>query len=56
MREMIDRDGGHSRMKPLLPDEIFEFYKAKGYRLTKLICGYVGLGWNRFVFQKESRK
>lgn len=34
-------------------DEIFEFYKAKGYRLTKVKSTGVGLGCNEFVFQKD---
>ncbi len=33
-------------------DEIFEFYKAKGFRLTKVKSKGVGLGCNEFVFEK----
>jgi 2-polyprenyl-3-methyl-5-hydroxy-6-metoxy-1,4-benzoquinol methylase len=50
--DMVDWIGGHP-YEVATPDEIFEFYKKNGYRLTKLICGYVGLGCNQFVFQKE---
>jgi 2-polyprenyl-3-methyl-5-hydroxy-6-metoxy-1,4-benzoquinol methylase len=35
------------------PEEIFEFYKAKGFSLTKLKSKGVGLGCNEFVFQKD---
>lgn len=35
------------------PDEIFEFYKAKGYSLTRMKVGGVGLGCNEFVFRKD---
>lgn len=33
-------------------DEIFEFYKKRGFRMTKVISGGVGLGCNEFVFKK----
>lgn len=36
------------------PDEIFEFYKAKGFTLQKLKTGGVGLGCNEFVFEKKA--
>ncbi|MFV0387771.1 MAG: class I SAM-dependent methyltransferase [Pyrinomonadaceae bacterium] len=35
------------------PDEVFEFFKARGYRLTKMKVTGVGLGCNQFVFEKE---
>ena len=35
-------------------DEIFEFYKARGFNLTKVKSGGVGLGCNEFVFEKAS--
>ena len=34
-------------------DEIFEFYKQRGFTLTKVTTGGVGLGCNEFVFQKS---
>jgi 2-polyprenyl-6-hydroxyphenyl methylase/3-demethylubiquinone-9 3-methyltransferase len=34
-------------------DEIFEYYKKKNFRLTKIKAGYVGLGCNEFVFERE---
>ncbi len=33
-------------------DEIFEFYKVRGFNLTKVKSGGVGLGCNEFVFEK----
>jgi 2-polyprenyl-3-methyl-5-hydroxy-6-metoxy-1,4-benzoquinol methylase len=35
------------------PDEIFDFYSARGFALTKLKCGVVGLGCNEFVFTRR---
>jgi 2-polyprenyl-3-methyl-5-hydroxy-6-metoxy-1,4-benzoquinol methylase len=32
-------------------DEIFDFYKARGFSLTKVKSGGVGLGCNEFVFE-----
>jgi 2-polyprenyl-6-hydroxyphenyl methylase/3-demethylubiquinone-9 3-methyltransferase len=51
--DIVDWVGGYP-YEVATPDEIFEFYKAKGYRLIKLKTGYVGLGCNEFVFQKEN--
>jgi 2-polyprenyl-3-methyl-5-hydroxy-6-metoxy-1,4-benzoquinol methylase len=50
-RDIIDWVGGHP-YEVATPDEIFEFYKARGFALTKLRCGHVGLGCNEFVFVK----
>lgn len=50
--DIIDWVGGYP-YEVATPDEIFEFYKAKGFRLTRLNCGKVGLGCNEFVFQRE---
>jgi 2-polyprenyl-3-methyl-5-hydroxy-6-metoxy-1,4-benzoquinol methylase len=51
--DIIDWVGGYP-YEVATPDEIFEFYKAKGYSLTKLKCGGVGLGCNEFVFVKSN--
>jgi len=32
----------------------FEFYRERGFTLTKLKCGGVGLGCNEFVFVKTA--
>ncbi|HMT06735.1 MAG TPA: class I SAM-dependent methyltransferase [Pyrinomonadaceae bacterium] len=34
-------------------DEIFEFYKKRGFTMTKVTSGGVGLGCNEFVFEKS---
>ena len=38
------------------PEEIFDFYRAKGFSLAKLKCGGVGLGCNEFVFVKDKEE
>ena len=50
--DIVDWVGGYP-YEVATPDEIFEFYKSKGYRLAKLKCGGVGLGCNEFVFEKQ---
>lgn len=52
--DIVDWVGGYP-YEVAAPDEIFEFYKAKGYRLTKLKTGGVGLGCNEFVFEKVEK-
>jgi 2-polyprenyl-6-hydroxyphenyl methylase/3-demethylubiquinone-9 3-methyltransferase len=49
--DVLDWVGGYP-YEVATPDEIFEFYKARGYTLTKMRCGGVGLGCNEFVFVK----
>jgi 2-polyprenyl-6-hydroxyphenyl methylase/3-demethylubiquinone-9 3-methyltransferase len=51
-RDAVDWVGGYP-YEVAAPDEIFDFYKAKGFRLSKLRCKNVGLGCNEFVFLKE---
>lgn len=51
-RDIIDWVGGYP-YEVATPDEIFEFYKSRGFRLTKMNCGNVGLGCNQFVFAKN---
>ncbi|MGI8669917.1 MAG: class I SAM-dependent methyltransferase [Aridibacter sp.] len=50
--DIVDWVGGYP-YEVATPDEIFEFYKAKGYSLTKMKVGGVGLGCNEFVFRKD---
>lgn len=50
-RDIVDWVGGYP-YEVSTPDEIFDFYRAKGFTLTKMNCGRVGLGCNQFVFQK----
>ena len=51
-RDFIDWVGGYP-YEVSTPDEIFEFFRARGFVLEKLNCGRVGLGCNQFVFQKK---
>ena len=51
-RDIIDWVGGYP-YEVATPDEIFDFYRARGFTLTKLKCGGVGLGCNEFVFIKD---
>ncbi|HEX8284209.1 MAG TPA: class I SAM-dependent methyltransferase [Pyrinomonadaceae bacterium] len=49
--DIIDWVGGHP-YEVAKPEEIFDFYRARGFTLTKMKCGGVGLGCNEFVFVK----
>ncbi len=51
-RDIIDWVGGYP-YEVSTPDEIFEFFKARGFSLTKMNCGRVGLGCNQFVFRRN---
>ena len=51
-RDIIDWVGGYP-YEVSTPDEIFDFFTARGFVLTKLNCGRVGLGCNQFVFRKQ---
>ena len=51
-RDIIDWVGGYP-YEVATPDEIFEFFKSRGFSLTKMNCGNVGLGCNQFVFVKS---
>ena len=46
--DMIDWVGGYP-YEVAAPEEIFEFYKQRGFSLAKLRCGGVGLGCNEYV-------
>lgn len=50
--DIIDWVGGYP-YEVATPEEIFNFYRDKGFTLTKLRCGKVGLGCNEFVFLKQ---
>ena len=50
-RDIIDWVGGYP-YEVATPDAVFEFHKNKGFVLTKLNVGRVGLGCNQFVFAK----
>jgi 2-polyprenyl-3-methyl-5-hydroxy-6-metoxy-1,4-benzoquinol methylase len=51
-RDIIDWVGGHP-YEVARPEEIFDFYRTRGFTLTKLKCGGVGLGCNEFVLVKD---
>lgn len=53
-RDIVDWVGGFP-YEVAAPDEIFEFYKERGFSLTKLKTKGVGLGCNEFVFERETR-
>lgn len=52
--DIIDWVGGYP-YEVTTPDEIFDFYRERGFVLTRLNCGRVGLGCNQFVFEKQGR-
>ncbi|HKP86183.1 MAG TPA: class I SAM-dependent methyltransferase [Blastocatellia bacterium] len=51
-RDIVDWVGGYP-YEAAAPEEVFDFYKARGFELAKLKCGGVGLGCNEFVFKKR---
>jgi SAM-dependent methyltransferase len=51
--DIIDWVGGYP-YEFATPDEIFDFYRARGFTLTRLRCGGVGLGCNELVFERTS--
>jgi len=51
--DIIDWVGGYP-YEVATPDEIFEFYKKRGFSLTKIKTGGVGLGCNEFAFKAAS--
>ncbi len=50
--DIVDWVGGHP-YEVAKPEEIFDFYRERGFNLTKMKCGGVGLGCNEFVFEKQ---
>ena len=52
-RDIIDWVGGYP-YEVSTPDAVFDFCKARGFAVTKLKCGNVGLGCNQFVFVKKA--
>ncbi|PYS79452.1 MAG: class I SAM-dependent methyltransferase [Acidobacteria bacterium] len=51
--DIVDWVGGYP-YEVAHPEEIFDFYRAREFTLTKLKCGGVGLGCNEFVFEKRA--
>ena len=54
-RDIIDWVGGYP-YEVAKPEEIFDFYRARGFSLTRMQCGGVGLGCDQFVFTREAPK
>ncbi|HEX8649709.1 MAG TPA: class I SAM-dependent methyltransferase [Pyrinomonadaceae bacterium] len=54
-RDIIDWVGGYP-YEVARPEEIFDFYRARGFTLTRIKCGGVGLGCNEFVFVKDRKE
>jgi 2-polyprenyl-3-methyl-5-hydroxy-6-metoxy-1,4-benzoquinol methylase len=52
-RDIVDWVGGYP-YEVAAPEDIFEFYTARGLRLITLKCRGVGLGCNEFVFVRDS--
>lgn len=50
-RDMVDWVGGYP-YEVATPEQIFEFCRERGFELSKMRCGGVGLGCNEFVFQR----
>ena len=51
-RDVIDWVGGYP-YEVATPEEIFDFYRKRGFALVQMKCGKVGLGCNEFVFRKD---
>jgi 2-polyprenyl-3-methyl-5-hydroxy-6-metoxy-1,4-benzoquinol methylase len=51
--DIIDWVGGYP-YEVATPEQIFDFYRERGFTLTKMMCGGVGLGCNQFVFEKSA--
>lgn len=51
-RDIVDWVGGYP-YEYATPEGIFDFYRARGFKLTRMKCGGVGLGCNEFVFAKD---
>lgn len=54
-RDVVDWVGGYP-FEVAKPEEIFDFYRAKGFCLEKLTTCAGGLGCNEFVFSSHSQK
>ena len=53
-RDIVDWVGGYP-YEVSTPDEVFDWARERGFSLTKLKCGRVGLGCNEFVFVKSQK-
>jgi 2-polyprenyl-6-hydroxyphenyl methylase/3-demethylubiquinone-9 3-methyltransferase len=53
--DIVDWVGGYP-YEFATPDQIFDFYRARGFSLTRMKCGVVGLGCNEFVFERTTSR
>ena len=53
--DIVDWVGGYP-YEVAAPEEIFDFYRARGFTLTNLKCGGVGLGCNEYVFVRSGER
>jgi 2-polyprenyl-6-hydroxyphenyl methylase/3-demethylubiquinone-9 3-methyltransferase len=51
--DIIDWVGGYP-YEFATPEAIFDFYRARGFALTRMKCGGAGLGCNEFVFHRAA--
>jgi 2-polyprenyl-6-hydroxyphenyl methylase/3-demethylubiquinone-9 3-methyltransferase len=51
--DILDWVGGYP-YEFATPDQIFEFYRTRGFTLVNMQCGGVGLGCNQFVFERHA--
>lgn len=51
-RDIIDWVGGYP-YEFATPDQLFDFYRERGFTLTRMKCGGVGLGCNELVFERR---
>jgi 2-polyprenyl-6-hydroxyphenyl methylase/3-demethylubiquinone-9 3-methyltransferase len=51
-RDIVDWVGGYP-YEYATPEAVFDFYRERGFKLTRMKCGGVGLGCNEFVFVRE---
>ncbi len=52
-RDVVDWVGGYP-FEVAKPEEIFDFYRQRGFVLNKLVTAGGGLGTNQFVFERSS--
>ena len=52
--DILDWVGGYP-YEVAAPEEVFDFYRVRGFNLIKLKCGGVGIGCNEFVFERTTR-
>jgi hypothetical protein len=50
--DIVDWVGGYP-YECATPDQLFDFYTTRGFTLTRMKCGGVGLGCNEMVFRRS---